>query len=562
MGERLVPKFARPKRQANVAAPVSSSTDTPDALTAEGGAGFTRDPKSELFLLAVTNMVAEDSFYEGARDRDRRFAQLIHTVALDDPAWVARFVPVLRDRMHLRSASVVMAAEYAKARQATADPDGMAAPTSRSVVASALARADEPAEMLAYWHQTHGRRLPQAVKRGVADAVARLYTERAALKYDGDTRGYRMGDVIELVHPEPTGERQSAVFHYLLDRRHGREDIVADPALLPVVAARQALEAIPVAERRALLGEADVQERFRAAGVTWEWLSGWLDGPMDGTAWDAVIPSMGYMALLRNLRNFDEAGIPAATRDRIAAKLADPAEIASSRQLPLRFYAAYQATRSLSYAATLETALTSSLANVPAFAGRTLVLLDVSGSMASPMSGRGTGQRWELAALFGSAVALRAEHADLVAFQTTSQAIDFRKGGSVLRLIESIKPLVGGGTKTFEALQAHYRKHDRVVILTDEQAFPQGQLNASQGWRSWLGTPAQSIDVPIYTFNLAGYKVGHLPSGSHNRYTFGGLSDLAFSVLQILEQRKEVGWDDLFLSPASPGAADDASSID
>src|ERR671920_1076057 len=90
--------------------------DQPDAPTAEGGAGFTRDPKSELFLLAITNMAGEDTFYERGRDRDRRFSTLVRTVTRDDPAWIAAFVPYLRNTMQMRSASVVMAAEFAAAR--------------------------------------------------------------------------------------------------------------------------------------------------------------------------------------------------------------------------------------------------------------------------------------------------------------------------------------------------------------------------------------------------------------------------------------------------------------
>ena len=99
-----MPKFARKKSPPNVTAPVATRFDAPDAITEEGGAGFTRDAKSELFLLALTNMVGEATFYEAARDRDRRYAALIKDVAASDPAWIARFVPFLRQRTHVRGA--------------------------------------------------------------------------------------------------------------------------------------------------------------------------------------------------------------------------------------------------------------------------------------------------------------------------------------------------------------------------------------------------------------------------------------------------------------------------
>jgi len=553
-------KFSRKKTPPNVTAPVATRFDAPDTLTAEGGAGFSRDPKSELFLLAVTNMVGENTFYERSRDRDRRFAALVATVAREDPAWIARFVPFLRDQMQLRSASVVMAAEFARARttkDGSADDDGAAeatvtskaasagGPTTRSVIASALYRADEPAEMLAYWHQTHGRRVPQPVKRGVADAARRLYTERAALKYDGQSRAYRMGDVIDLVHPDPADDAQSALFKLLLDRRHEREGIAVDAARLPIIASRAELEAMSLDDRRALLDAPDVAERFHAAGVTWEWLSGWLNGPMDAKAWEAVIPAMGYMALLRNLRNFDDAGIADTTRDAVVARLTDPDEVRRSRQLPLRFFAAWKSLATLDWGPALERALELSLANVPALTGKTLVLVDVSGSMGSPTSNRSAGQRWELAALFGSAIASRAEKADLVAFQSTSTKMKLKRGSSVLRAIESFKPLVGGGTQTFDALREHFKGHDRVLILTDEQAFrdPRGGQ-----------VPAEEITAPIYTFNLAGYKVGHLPSGGHRRYAFGGLSDRGFAI-PLLERGRDLDWATLFAAPSTTSAS-------
>ena len=86
-------------------------------------------------------MVAERTFYETAGKRDERFVELIHKVTRNDPEWVQRFVPWLRNEGNMRTAAVVVAAEYV----AAGGPEG------RKVIASAVARADEPAEILAYW---------------------------------------------------------------------------------------------------------------------------------------------------------------------------------------------------------------------------------------------------------------------------------------------------------------------------------------------------------------------------------------------------------------------------
>ena len=172
------------------------------------------------------------------------------------------------------------------------------------------------------------------IKRGVADAVRRLYTERAALRYDGLGRQIRMADVIELTHPSPRDEAQSALFAYLLDRRH-HDDAVADPAMLPILAAAAALDAVPADERRSHLRAARRRPRSPRVGFSWERLSGWLPGGMDAEAWEAVIPSMGVMALVRNLRNFDEAGIGEAAVDAVVAKITDAHEVARGAPVPV-----------------------------------------------------------------------------------------------------------------------------------------------------------------------------------------------------------------------------------
>jgi len=104
------------------------------------------------------------------------------------------------------------------------------------VIASVLQRADEPGELLAYWLAGHGRTIPKPVKRGVADAVARLYSERARLKWHSPLRSVRFGDVLELTHPAPVAAWQAALFGYAIDRRHNRAAAV--PAQLATIGAR------------------------------------------------------------------------------------------------------------------------------------------------------------------------------------------------------------------------------------------------------------------------------------------------------------------------------------
>ena len=69
---------ARRPLRANLTAPIKTGHQR--TRTFEGGAAYVRDAESELFLLAATNMVGEDTFYERAADRDRRFVDLVHHV--------------------------------------------------------------------------------------------------------------------------------------------------------------------------------------------------------------------------------------------------------------------------------------------------------------------------------------------------------------------------------------------------------------------------------------------------------------------------------------------------
>jgi len=508
-------------------------------VTHEGGTGYLRDTKSELFLLAVSNFVGQDAFYEKGGDRDDRYTQLVRTLAVTDPDWCLDFLRWLRGDGNMRTASLVGAAEFAKARL-----DAGVAGYSRQAIDVVLQRADEPGEMLGYWTSKYGRKLPKPVKRGIADAVQRLYNERSLLKYDTDSKGYRFGDVLNLVHaaPDPGKPWQSDLFAYSLDRRHKR-GTVPDPDSLPTLARNLAFAEFVEQDPNILLNP----EQLQAAGLTWETALSTAGSKVDkAKLWAALIPSMGYMALLRNLRNFDEAGVSDEVAETVASRLADPEQVAKSRQLPMRFYSAFNAAPSLRWGHALEKALTASLANIPQLDGRTLILVDTSSSMHEAFSRDGSLMRWDAAALFGIALGRRCTETDVVSFSSAryymgdppgakTKAFPLTRGGSVLGDVKQWRDggwFLGGGTDTAAALRQEFHRHDRVVIVTDEQA---GHDHAEVD---------QAIPqmTPLYTWNLAGYQAGHAPSGRGRRHTFGGLTDQAFRMVPLLEAGRDADW--------------------
>lgn len=524
-------------------ATASRAVRQPDRLTHEGGAGFSKDPLDELFTLGLTNMVGVDTFYERGEDRDKRFVDLLHACTEKDSAWTRAYIGWLRSDGNMRSASVVAAVEYLRAGGEGA----------RAVIDSVCQRPDEPAEVLAYWSLTAGAgrhtklRLPMALKRGVADACRRLYNENAVLRYDGGGSPWRFGDVIELTHPKPSAPWQSALYRHCIDRRHGRGDIPTELATLRTDAA--ALQ-VPEDQRRAHLPE------VIAAGWSWERVAGWLPGGMDAAAWEAVIPNMGAMALVRNLRNFDQAGISPEARDQVEAALKDTDAIRRSRQFPLRFLSAWLNVDSVHWGSALERALQHSLDNIPTFSGRTLVLVDVSPSMRDTVGGRRTDRRgssaiqpkrWQAAAVFGGAVAQRCEDHDLALFDSTVMARSkMNRGDSLLRFSEQCHEFANrsNGTDILRALAEMWDGHDRVVILTDEQTgYDRGRraLNYINWTERWGWNDVAHIKAPVYTFNLAGYSTGVTPNEG-NWLTVGGLSDACFSMIAAFESRRDGSW--------------------
>lgn len=542
----------------------SSVTSTTTTTTHEGGAGYLRDAKSELGLLALANFVGEDTFYESGDDRDQRFAALIGLVGLSDFDWVARMLTWLRQQGNLRDAPLVGAVELVHAYQETGKDPGETAGRNklRALVDGILVRADEPGKALAYWASQYGTAadgglvkasIPKALKKGVSDAVWRLYTERNYLKWDSANAGVRFADVLNLAHPtsflnaaeKPVlGTWRSDLYGHIIAERYGNPSEL--PGRLTMLRARKRLMEMKPDQRLALIKSGEAAEHFAAAGMTWENVGAWLPGGWTAQGWEAVIPSMGYMALIRNLRNFDKAGVANSVAKTIADKIADPAEVARSRQLPMRFLSAHRATAdSVRWAWAIEQALELSLANITELAGRTLVLVDTSSSMNASFSKDGTLMRWDAATVFGVAMARRCEQADVVSYSGSggwgysrgvnrqTKRFDLKPGESLLKAVDRWKRdgyFIGGGTDTPGAVRGHFGGHNRVVILTDEQ---DAYGNVDQ---------ALPATVPLYTWNLAGYRAGYGKSGSNRRHTFGGLTDASFRIIPAIEAGHSGRW--------------------
>lgn len=484
----------------------------------EDSVGYRADAKTELFITAVTSLV-ENSFYESAETTKGRLATLAAEVAVADPQWFAEFVYWLRRGGNMRTASVLVAVAGTRAMQQAGIAGG------RQVIAAAIDRADEPGEVIAAWRALYGRNIPTVVRKGITDAVNRVWTEYSVSKYDSDSAAFSLRDVMNLARPAMTNQPLAA---YIMASAYDRE---VDLSALPMLAARAEFMALSADEQRARV----LDGSYADAGLTWENVSSMLGKP-DAAVWEALLPSMGYMARLRSLRRLEEANVSGKVLDELAAWLANPANVAKSRQLPLRFLSAFREVPSKRFEWPLEQAVNASLANIEALPGKTLVLVDRSASMHAPLSKHSKLSREDAANVFGAAIARRSEDATFVDFGETNKVIDFRKFKSVLEMANRPQN-VGHSTMTATAAAQNFKDHDRVVILTDDQSMD--------------GDPGAVVpaNVPVYLWDLGGYEYGAFGysrgkqfTEGPNRYKFGGLSDASFDAIRLIEAGRDQKW--------------------
>ena len=510
---RMNTRGTKPRNMANT--PVNTTTGR--AFTAEGGMGWQRTPKGELFLAAVTSL-NEDTFYESADERSNRIQALATDPEIvNSPEWTLGMVRWLRQEVGLRSIPTVVAISAVKARL-----DAGLTGTNRQIIEAAIGRLDEASDMVAGWMSLYGRNIPSCVRRGVADALRARLSERSYLKWVGrmNAGSVSLRDVVNLTHPKPKDKTQRALIKFALDESYGKK---GDDKQLPIIRARRQFLAMDRDAQISVLTGPDAQDIIRKAALTHEVIAGAI-GTIPADVWETLVPNMGYMALRLNLRRIEASGVSRSLIATINERLSDVEEVA--------FYAAYK-NAPLAFAAALQDAANASLENVPELKGRTLVLLDRSGSMSGILSAKSSLSCQDAANVFASALAIRGENVRVVAFDTHMEDVQVNSS-DLLRVVDQM-PTPRGGTYTHNAIAyAHDggRQYDRIVILTDEQ-YAGGSVDSA--------LDIYAPGVPVYTWNLAGYRTAQMEA-REGRWTFGGLSDKGFQMIPLLERGIGQSW--------------------
>jgi len=381
-------------------------------FTHEGARARRSTPEEELRRSLMNCLLWEDQFYEDGVSIAERMAKLVLAVA---PETAAALAVEAREVMNLRHAPLLIVREMARY------------PSHRGLVAETLARIiqrpDEMAELLAiYWADVLGpmqqrKRQPVSaqIKKGLAKALTKFDAYQLA-KYDRDGP-VRIRDVLFLVHAKPKDEAQEKIWKELVD------GTLATPDTWEV----------------SLSSGKDKRETFERL---------------------IADKKLGGLALLRNLRLMQNAGVP---RDTIASAIA---AMRTDRILPFRFIAAARHAPELE--PELESAMLKSLKEQARLKGATRLLIDVSGSMDAALSAQSEMTRLEAAC--GLAILARevCEKVEIFTFSNEVKKVPPRRGFALRDAIVGSQP--HQGTYLGKAVSAIDQKGVRLIVFTDEQS--------------------------------------------------------------------------------------------
>jgi len=472
----------------------------------EGATSYQHTPEMELYTAVVT-MALQDKFYETATDQVERVAQLIRQVS---PEFVAKLAVYTRSEMYLRSIPLLLVVELAKVHSG----DDLVSRTVEKVIQ----RADEIPELLMCYQWRNKRpgikklsRISHQIQVGLQRAFNK-FDEYQFAKYDRATE-VTLRDALFIVHPKAKDEAQQAIFDRIVSRT------LATPYTWET-------ELSAVGQRTFTSAAA----REIAFSEKWTEL--------------AESGKMGYMALMRNLRNMLEAHLSAETIEKVATRLSDPREVMNSKQLPFRFLSAYREIASVTglNTSTLLSALEEAVMHTAqAIKGidehsRVLLACDTSGSMTYPISSKSSVACYDIGILLAMLFQSRCRQVITGAFATEWEVMNMPRTSILANTqqMRSIEGRVGYGTCGEKPLQwlIHTRTVvDKVMMFTDCQFWN----SSSMFTRTWQEYKKIAPKARLYLFDLAGYGQTPISMQQHDVYSIAGWSDRIFDILYAIE---------------------------
>lgn len=436
-------------------------------VSAKGNLQFVKEPHQMLYELVVSTLFGKGTFYSSSDQLVNQLrTQLKQVVAMGSLDFVANLAVHARGEMNIRTIPIVLVVEFAAELRKT----NQQFPQMRRLVYDVIQRADQITDMYAYALDVFGskNKIPMAIKRGVADAFNK-FSEYHYGKYNRSD-SVKFKDVLRIVHPQAKHAAQGAVFAKIMT------DTLAVPYTWETELSMNGQ--LPAAEQKS-----------------------------KQQLWTELVQSgkMGYMALLRNLRNIHEAGVPASViRADVAPVISNPEEVAKSRQLPFDFVQAYHVVKDLDskLATCVSQALDLSVGNIPAFGNRVWIIIDYSGSMGSDYchyskNGSSMGAITTatlLAAALLKSVGDKVDNLAVTLFGSaakTLKSVDTNQSvlGIKAQLLQHRVGSIAGSTNFAAALgQVNNLDFvpDTIIVLTDGEvdAFPYTRLNRFQNDRN------------------------------------------------------------------------------
>ena len=374
--------------------------------THEGAPAARMSDTQALRRSVMSCLLWEREFYESGEDIGARIRNL---ALAEKPETIAAMAIEARTKFNLRHAPLWLLCALAKT--------GSGTPILGETIPKVVKRVDEIPELIShYWKANGGKKpLPGQMKKGLARAFGN-FNEYHFAKYDRDN-AVKLRDALFLVHPKPATSDREALYKRIAERS------LVTPDTWEV----------------ALSGGADKKATFERL-------------IREG--------QLGYLALLRNLRNMIEAGC-----DLDLVKEAIVARKGAERVLPFRYVAAARAAPQLEPA--IDAALLATIALMPVMLGKTAVLVDVSGSMDTVLSAKSDMKRIDAAAALAS---ILPGDVRMFAFSNQIAEIPPRRGMSGVDAIVNSMP--HGGTQLGAAVTALNQQvpYDRLIVVTDEQS--------------------------------------------------------------------------------------------
>lgn len=460
-----------------------------------GGAAHASSPRLALASQLLISFV-QDQFYRSVSQQMTDLEKLIGQV---EPDFAAKAAIYARNEFGMRSITHVLAAQLASRAAGQV--------WSKNFYNRVVRRPDDMLEIAALTKAKGAKMLPNAMKKGFAAAFDRFDAYQLA-KYRGEGRDFKMIDLVNLVHPVPT-ERNA-----------------------------EALRLLVAGE---LKNTATWEAKLTAAGQPATDETEKMK--MKSEAWAELLRSgkLGYLALLRNLRNILEQAYELAPE--VAERLRQREQIRKALIMPFQFLVAMDAISELPQIGevrlvqmALTDALEMSLDNVPRFAGRTLVVADDSGSMTTSVRSGGIGNRncLQLGATFAAAL-FKSNDADLMRFSDDAAFIRANPRDSMMSIAEQItRNAKAGGTNFHAIFREAKTKYDRIIILSDMQGWMEFGTPTGEFLKYKTRTGASPF---IYSFDLAGY--GSLQFPERQVFCLAGFSDKVFDLMKMLESDRE-----------------------